>query len=535
MNSKIILASGIKLDREYKNVLNYSEGDMLALVNSNKTAESSNYSFIRDTGSIQTGFNYNTCLSSNYMAFQNTDYSGKWFFAWIDKVIYRGDNNTEIYYTVDAWSTWFSYWSVSPCFVIKEHVNSDNVGEHTVLEGLETGEYICNSHVIDDAMDDIMSELCYVISATLDFNNILSSGKFAMATGKRYNGIYSGVNYYRYDTPTVINGILNEVANEGQSDGITGLFMVPTNLATIYGENSNEYSNSVVESNTPTSYTNSISKMTTLNGYSPVNKKLLCYPYNYLIVSNNNGMSNILHYEDFSTSTCNFKIDMAITPGCSIRMTPLNYKGVAEYDEESINMGKLPICSYPADMYTNWLTQNSVNVAGVTMTTDDLNMAGAGISGVLGVAGAVMTGNVVGGISSVANAGVSIAQSMITKKQHSLIPPQARGNLNAGDVITSSNKNNFHFYKMSIKSEFARMIDQYFTRFGYTVNTLKTPNITGRPNWNYIQIGSGEKVGYGTVPEAYMNVINTACQNGVTIWHNHTNIGNYSLSNNIVS
>ncbi len=533
MNSKIILAHNIKLDREYKNVINYSEADMVNLINQNKTAESNTYSFIRDTGSIQTDFNYNTCLSSNYMAFQNTDYSGKWFFAWIDRVVYRGNNNTEIYYTIDAWSTWFSYWSASTCYVIKEHVNSDNIGEHTVLEGLETGEYICNAHIIDDAMDDIMSELTYVISATLDFNNILPSGKFAMAVGKRYNGIYSGVNYYRYDTPTVINGILNEVANEGQSDGITGLFMVPTRLASIYGEGSTEYSNSVVQSNTPATYNNSISKMTTLNGYSPVNKKLLCYPYNYLVVSNNNGMSSILHYEDFSTTACNFKINMAITPGCSIRMTPLNYKGVAEYDEEAINMGKLPICSYPVDMYTNWLTQNSVNVAGVTMTTDDLNIASSVTNGALGVAGAIATGNVIGGISSIANTGISVAQSMIAKKQHSLIPPQARGNLNAGDVITSSNKNNFHFYKMSIRQEFARMIDSYFTRYGYTVNSLKVPNITGRPTWNYVQIATGEKIGYGQVPDSYMDVINRACQNGVTIWHNHANIGNYNLNNSL--
>lgn len=530
MNSRIILASGIKLDREYKNVLNYSESDMLALVNTNKVAESNTYSFIRDTGSIQTSFSYSQALSSNYIAFQNTDYSSKWFFAWIDKVIYRGNNNTEIYYTVDAWSTWFSNWTASTCYVVKEHVNSDNVGEHTILEGLETGEYVCNSHVIDDAMDDITSDLMYIVSTTL---NLASSStdnpdeKYTMAGVRKYNGIASGCVYYPIFNASDIATVLTRVSKKGQIDAINGLFMAPRIfLGTGTGPE-------VPESNNAISYNNSISKMTTLNGYSPVNKKLLCYPYNYLVISNNNGMSNILHYEDFSTSTCNFKINLAITPGCSIRMTPLNYKGVAEYDEESINMGKFPICSYPVDMYTNWLTQNSVNVAGVTMTTDDLNMASAGINGLIGFGSAVATGNVAGGLSSIANTGISMAQSMIAKKQHSLIPPQARGNLNAGDVITSSNKNNFHFYKMSVRAEFARILDKYFTRFGYTVNTLKVPNITGRPNWNYVQIASGEKIGYGNVPDSYMNIINTACQNGVTIWHNHNNIGNFNLNNGL--
>jgi len=30
-----------------------------------------------------------------------------------------------------------------------------------------------------------------------------------------------------------------------------------------------------------------------------------------------------------------------------------------------------------------------------------------------------------------------------------------------------------------------------------------------------------------------MEEINNACRKGVTIWHNHANIGNYNLSNNI--
>ena len=31
-----------------------------------------------------------------------------------------------------------------------------------------------------------------------------------------------------------------------------------------------------------------------------------------------------------------------------------------------------------------------------------------------------------------------------------------------------------------------------------------------------------------------MDIINKICRNGVTIWHNHANIGNYSLNNSIV-
>lgn len=31
-----------------------------------------------------------------------------------------------------------------------------------------------------------------------------------------------------------------------------------------------------------------------------------------------------------------------------------------------------------------------------------------------------------------------------------------------------------------------------------------------------------------------MNTINNTCRRSVTIWHNHENVGNYSLNNTIV-
>lgn len=49
-----------------------------------------------------------------------------------------------------------------------------------------------------------------------------------------------------------------------------------------------------------------------------------------------------------------------------------------------------------------------------------------------------------------------------------------------------------------------------------------------------MEIGGSEEIGYGEVPSKYMDIINNACRRGVTIWHNHGNVGNYSLDNIIV-
>ena len=146
LQSKIRLCKGINIDRNYVNVLDYSESNMLALCESNAhlVASANDYSFIRNKGSISTNFNYDDAIKSNYIAFQNKDYSNKWFFAWIDEVIYNGEKNTEIKYTVDSWSTWYDYWTAKPCFVSREHVNDDTIGLHTIPEDLNVGQIIAD-------------------------------------------------------------------------------------------------------------------------------------------------------------------------------------------------------------------------------------------------------------------------------------------------------------------------------------------------------------------------------------------------------
>ena len=144
MNSQIILCRNINVDKEYINVLNYTENQMVSLCRANAVASANNYSFLRATGTIFVGFTYSQCIGANYIAFQNPDYSNKWFFAWIDDVIYKSDKNCELKFTIDAWSTWFDYWTPKKCFINRQHVTDDTVGLHTVPENLDIGQLICD-------------------------------------------------------------------------------------------------------------------------------------------------------------------------------------------------------------------------------------------------------------------------------------------------------------------------------------------------------------------------------------------------------
>ena len=128
----------------------------------------------------------------------------------------------------------------------------------------------------------------------------------------------------------------------------------------------------------------------------------------------------------------------------------------------------------------------------------------------------------------------NIAQAIGTIYEQKLKPNIEGGNNNTADVCWASENNGFVFRNMRCSLSDLKIIDDYFTRFGYAIKKLEMPNITGRTYWNYVEIGQAEEIGYGTVPNKYMEIINNACRKGVTIWHNHDNIGNWDLSNTIV-
>ena len=529
--SRFILARDIRLDKSYKNVLNYSEQQMVTLCTNKAVATGTNLSFIRESeNTVDIEVAYGTALTANYLAFQNPDYCNKWFFAFIDDIEYISNASTRIHFTVDECSTWFMNWTVEPCFVIREHVNDDTVGANTMPENIEHGEYVSNGFVRDNETSDLL----YMLQASEPWPND-PSGSGSAARAVNLGGIVNaGAFYYFANTPRGIASmlaILDDFASADKSEAITNVYVIPRKFVLNATQTSDRYFGQA----SPITYDITIPKQTTINGYTPKNKKLLCAPYNFLILDNNNGSSVTLEYEQFSTADCVFEVAGVPTCGGSIKCVPKDYKGESRYQQEGIMAGKYPTCGWVNDMYTNWLTQNAVNVQKGT------------IASVAGIAGGVAMG-AIGNVpvaASLVGSGISgllgnSFNQFLEQQIHTPIPATAGGNTNGGDINTSYNMNKFYFIKMSIKAEFARQIDDFFTRFGYKVNRLKIPNQTGRQYWNYVQIAEGKDIGNSTnqtipVPPKSMEIINQVYRNGVTIWHNHDNIGDYTLNNTIIS
>lgn len=530
-NSKIVLLK-TPMELDEANTLTFStETAKYNYFNSLTKLELVKATYQRENGVVRypttSGTTYEDLIKYNYCMYQNTSYDSKWFYAFIENISYINDGMCEIKLKTDAFMTWQNDITYKASFIEREHVSDDTLGKHTIPEGLETGEYICNDHHTDTTLNGYLTDLCYIMASTSE--PVAGEAKETVAPSGYYNGIYTGLTYYRYDASTALDTVLEIFAEDAKTDAINGIFMAPKWLATKSGD----ALNSVANSNSPVTTQVAITKPTTLNGYTPKNKKTLVYPYNYMIVSNNVGQNSVMHYEKFSTSNCVFLVRGVLNPGCSVSIVPTYYNGSLSSEIDSIMLGKYPTCNFQNDMYTNWLTANSVNILGNTVSRDDMSLGASLFGSLVGGLTSLATGNPLGIIGSFAAGGVAIGNSLMQKQQHDVIPNTVKGQLNGGDVNVAAGLNTFHFYKMSVKYEMAKVIDDYFTMYGYKVNSLEVINPHKRTYFDYIKtIGCNIT---GNIPQAELLEIKSLFDRGITLWHNTSHFLDYSVNNTIVS
>ena len=254
------------------------------------------------------------------------------------------------------------------------------------------------------------------------------------------------------------------------------------------------------------------------NKYTPRNNKLLTNEYVYILADNMVGSVAKYDYEYFSDPAhCRFECKGAINSGCSIKMYPVNYKNVQYNKSEGLTGAKLPVCSWTSDIYTNWLTSHAIDIP--------LKIAGS----VMSLGKGLATGDAMGAVGGLAQIGGTVSEIY----QHSLAPYQAQGNTNVGDVMYAMGDITPAFYQMTIKKEYAEIIDKYFDMFGYKINLVKVPNITGRTNWNYVKTIQCNFD--GDIPQTDLQIIKRIFDNGITLWHNPSTMLNYSNTNSIVT
>lgn len=509
-----------KLENDYKNQLTFSSASaQLSYFNSVIKHTFDNYTYIKKDSVIQVGVNIDEIIDCNYLFYKNKGFTNKYYFCFITNMEYVNENCTRITFETDCYQTWLFQIEYKESFIEREHVNDDSVGLHTVPENLETGDYI--SCKLQPTFYSI-PETCFVVATTEQV-----TGSYTFTNQLLPTGLY----YYGLTTLQGIKDLIKLLDKDGRGDTVNSVFVTLKDFFTSWGTAPDI--NGQISSSIRFDYSNQVEvdKVNYLaNDYIPKNKKLLTFPYSFLQVSNHSGQIINYNWENFNLlniandGKIKFDIKGTITPGGSMKAYPINYNNMLNDYDDNIVIGKFPIGAYNNDVYTNWLTQNGVNIG--------LNVVSSGLQVASGIGMMATGGGALAGAGNVASGALSIANTLGSVYQHSLIPDSVSGNVNCGDVNFTLGLTNLEFKRMSIKEEYARIIDNYFSMFGYKVNRVKVPNITGRSNWNYVKTIDCNFD--GDIPQTDLNIIKTMFNNGVTLWHNPTTMYNYGNSNNIV-
>lgn len=504
------------------------------------------YSYQRKDGSIRVGVLVDDLYEYNYVMYRNTNHDNKWYYAFITNISYVSDSVSLVTIKTDVWQTYQFDLTYKPTFVEREHVNDDTVGLHTLPENLELGELVQNSSTTiapnktvwtQGSSEQLTNKYMIVFQVTQ-----LPDGSYGISRSHRYNGVYSGLFYLGVKNASDATLLIDKyAASTVKTDAIISIFIAPTAFfdncefsnimtsggnITVYYPVDDTYASDMSDAN----YT--LSMPSKLDNYTPKNNKMFTYPFSYLTIDNNAGACITERYENFVTpSTPSFYMGGSLGQGCSIKLCPIGYKGqasAAENYEEGISAMKLPVCGWASDYYTNWLTQNALNIPltiGKTVAGLGLTAAAIGSGMVTGGAG------VVAGASAAVNAATQIGNLIAEQRQASLVPDQAHGNTNQSDCNMGFQK--FFTVKcMSVKSEYAKIIDDYFSAYGYAINTIKLPNVTGRTNWNYVKtVGCYIEA---HIPQEDLAEIKAMFDKGVTFWHNPATFADYSQNNTIV-
>lgn len=528
-NTNIRILRQAPVDPEYRNTLLFqTDAQQRSYFMGLTKYNLANYTYQRvQKGVCRVGIIAENLYDCNYMMFQNNAFGDKWFYAFIDNVEYINNTTSEIRFTIDVLQTWrhFLDWEFNSVFVEREHSATDIIGENITPESIETGEYVFNDYTNLKISDgSVLSEYAIVVAIV----EVVGEGEeqHPVAQGQLYDGIYGGAKLYAYSADETGVQLVNDKIDEyvEAPDSILCMYMCP---AILLGSdiNSGDPINYGSGGTSNSVHLDGILGSETLDGYLPKNKKLYTYPYNFLHIDNANGEDLALRYEFFNDLKPEAVLYGCITQPIQVVLKPSGYKGLRRFDElgghqvlqtESLTLQNYPMCSWNVDAWEAWVAQNSIP------TMLGLISRGVGI-------GAMASSKKVpyaGIISGTVGATAGLLSEMYGASIRADI---SKGNFSCGNANFSRKFHQFYGGRCSITHQVARIIDDYFTKFGYATNLVKTPNLFTRPNWNYIKTSGCTIV--GAIPSDDEKKICEIFDNGITCWHNPNTFGDYSQNN----
>ena len=490
------------------------------------------------TTKIEDIYNY------NYLMFKNTSFENKWFYAFITNVEYVNNNTTRIEYEIDVMQTWLFDFNLKECFVEREHSLLDDVGFNKVEESINIGGYVYSpraEYVNDPLRADrekylfmrnnpvqfmhTMTIVAMITPNALDLDQNPNFRDITLDMGL-YSGVYQGVNFIciplNKQNVSVLHDLFDSL-NILSGGSIVSVFLVPSMFVP------DTIGDSDIYQRYNTVYTAKVLPPTKIGNYTPKNKKLLTYPYSCGYLTNHRGDYVDIMFEycgKNNDGTVEFCLTGNFGTNASVMAYPKNYLGVEDNVEYCVTIPQYPLCTWGTSGFTEWASNNLTG--GLISAMGSLTKAGTheylprGGKRVAPVQD-IMNANLV-------NTGIGSAVDYIVGATSSVFQSgNIYGSGNTDLMFGAEKGTEINVYYKQITTEYAVLIDSYFDKFGYACKSVKYPNISSRPRWNYVKTVGCYMT--GNLPSDDKDKICSIFDNGVTFWKDHNYVGVYTNDN----
>lgn len=511
-NSTVIFCRGVPFDNSYKHTVLFgtetAQHDYFYSKRAGKLPIYSKVSYVQP-GEIMVEGAADDFFSINYMMYQNTAFGSKWFYAFVNRSEYVANKTTRIFFEIDVMQTYHFDYKIMPSFVEREHSDTDKIGENTIDERLDFGEEIKQVDS-DPVFVDLTSQKVVLMTS----EPIRGSDEQPIPEPPHiFGGVYTGL----YAYVTNLSGA-NEIIKE-LSD--------PTALAIVYQYPSiaNAEGALLPDPEFPQLHRFEVERPASIDGYIPRNNKLYCFPYVRTTVLSSDGQNEDFRFEWFADDEgcARFLVAAVGIPEAQAVIMPMSYRGAPAGGDVSsmIVLKNFPQCAWVSDVYKAYLAHHA-SATGISVVSDVINI----VSG-------TMTGNAaaaVGGVAGIAN---TVAQLRDIKS----LPNTVQGHASGTNIMQALGQVGFKIYRRTIKAEFAKIIDDYFTMFGYATRRVKIPNRAARRRWSFVKTQDChvDNADYRGLPADDMRKIESIYDQGVTFWMNANDVGDYSRDNGPVN
>lgn len=520
------------------------------------------------------------------------------YYCFVTDMEYVSDMCTKVYFQVDVMQTYWNRFGTYSSLVERSHSETDTFGDNIKAEPFNPTEFIVNEETYSSQLDDmvlIVGVCSGDLEATinwLDGQGDPQSLTIDLRPSIYYKNTFTCVKYLAFHTSLLDSAMFIAFLNyfRGQkAKEIVDMYLCPSvcidGVDNVVEVKLTEATNSPIVTDLPVNGKGA--NLGKLCGYTVVNQKMFTYPFNFLRVVNGEGQKKDYAYEYFFINhvghSPEFEIEGSFFGEPSVSLFPKMYKrqttarvnnenpsataitNQINYDD-SITLNGYPHSAWNIDYWDLYKSQNSqsnaikllgsvligglvgaltgglgaIGAAGVSSTT---TMAGTGLAttvthSAVSAAGAraIATGALGGAVvSSTRTAVGNIAESIQAKNTADI----TMGSTVGGDTPQAHGHKNFTFYRMTVDPQYAKMVDDFFTMYGYTMNEImdiKTHlNTVKTRRRHYCYIKTTNFIVQGGIENKYKLEIASILNNGITFWYKTDEpMGDYSVDNKVV-